>query len=124
MSVLPNGITRECNNHYVGSVYDLEILQCIQDWHKKLFRKKGDDILLTDVGLHNDAYPNRWALLADKDYHGALEFIGVILPLKKSSRGALSISNQALNRKLTSYCTIVENYFDGFRSLWNLFVVK
>lgn len=124
VSVLPNGLAAGSTLHYPGSVSDLEILQRNKDWHLRESSKKQGDSDVADIGLMTDKYPQHWAVLMDKGYQGAAEFMRAISPKKKKPNQHLSLSEEAFNRRVASDRIIVENYFGRLCSLWNLLSFK
>lgn len=124
VAVLPNGLAISCSPHYPGSVSDFEIVQRQRELHEKLLKKKESDRSIMDVGMHSERYPQDWAVLCDKGYQGLLELLRAIHPIKKPPRGALSVSDEMFNRKVSSDRIIVENYFGRLCGLWTLFSSK
>lgn len=121
VSVLPNGYAIGCTRHYPGSESDVKIFQFNQDFH--LFEVKKSDAEADyeqDVGELSSEYPDYWAILADKGYQGAAEFIRVVHPKKKPPKGELTRSDEQRNKKIASDRIIVENYFGRMCGLWNV----
>ena len=61
---------------------DLEIMQRGRGWHKRKFRKHGDENIINNDSPCFDRYPNVWAILADKGHQGLLEIQKAILPMR------------------------------------------
>lgn len=61
-----------------------------------------------------DVHPNQWAILADKGYQGAADFLRCILPTKGSN---LSRRDQSNNDKISHDRVIVDNYFRRLNEL-------
>ncbi|GMF32748.1 unnamed protein product [Phytophthora fragariaefolia] len=91
VSVLPNGQSINCTNHYPGSEADIEIFRHNAEFHLQHLLKSNKDTELIDEGPLRDKYPETWAVLADKGYQGLAEDFRAIAPFKKPLMGNLTI---------------------------------
>ena len=79
---MPNGFAADCSQHFAGSVSDIDIMVHMKPFHDMALAKTEDEKEVTDIGILSDKYPDSWALLADKGYQGAVEFVRAIYPRK------------------------------------------
>ena len=111
VAVRPNGLASVFSRHYPGSVSDINILSRRTAKHQERLLKKGEDEEFEDEYLLKEKYPEYWALLAEKGYQGADEFLRCVTPHKKPRRGVLNREDIVFNKKHSSDRILVENYF-------------
>lgn len=75
---------------------------------------------MNDVGMHLETFPHMWAVIVDKGYQQSLEIVHEINPIRRTPRGALSLSDEGFNRNVSSDQVLVENYFGRLSKLWTL----
>lgn len=119
-SVLPNGLAVCVSDHYPGSVSDLEIFQRMRPKHEVLSRKADRDSSIQDFDPLRMEHPGKWAIICDKGYEGAQEFMRTIRPKKKPMNGYLSRVEEEYNRTVSSDRIIVENFFGRLGTLWDV----
>ena len=124
VSVLPNSFAAGCSEHLAGSVSDIDIMVHMKPFHDMALAKTEDEKEVTDIGILSDKYPDSWALLADKGYQGAVEFVRAIYPWKKPPRWLLSAEDDAFNKKVSADRIIVENVFGRACALWAVLSAK
>lgn len=90
------------------------------DFHNVALEKKEEEVELKDTGLMVEQYGDYWAVLMDKGYQGAMEYVRAIRPKKKQPLRPLSLEDQQFNQDVSSDRTIVENYFGRLSSLWSM----
>jgi len=124
VSVLPVGFAIASSNHHAGSRSDIDIFHRMEAVHTRLLNKSDNDRDIADIGPGSEKYPNSWAVIADKGYQGAKEFIRTICPKKKPPHGVLSLEDESNNKRLSSDRIIVENFFGRMCGLWSLMSSK
>jgi len=117
--VLPTGLAINLTKHHPGSVADIEIMHQNINTHLKLSTKGTGEEQIVDKSNLNNNYLNHWAILCDKGYQGAQEFLRVIHPKRKPKMRALSRQDELFNKTVASDRIIVENYFGRMCQLWN-----
>lgn len=65
-----------------------------------------------------------WAILCDKVYQGATEFLLVVHPHRKLSPHTLTTERENFNFCLSSERALVENYYEQMSSLWTIVSFK
>ena len=100
--VLPTGIATAFMKNYSVSIRDFTIFTKRHHVHKRRLAKINEDYQYIDKYTLSDKYPDQWAILADKAYHGGPELWLFITPLKKPSNGVLSQEEKEFNRKLSA----------------------
>lgn len=74
---------------------------------------------MQDIGDISEEYPNKWAILCNKGYQSAVEFLPIVTPYKKAHR-ELSVSETVFNERISSERLLAENVFGrlcGLRSI-------
>ncbi len=56
-------------------------------------------------------YQDSWAVLLDKGYQSAQQYVRVIVPKKKPHGRLLTLDDETFNATVASNCMIVENFF-------------
>lgn len=74
-------------------------------------RKCAEEAREEDDRFNYDKYPNYWAILADKGYQGATEFLRVIHSRRKPVHRLIRREDEILNKDVSSDRIIVENDF-------------
>ena len=97
VSVLPNRIAAQCTEHFPGSVSDIDIIFRNRAFHTTALQKVQEEDKIADVGILSDQYAGAWAVLGDKGYQGAAEFVRIVHPKKKPPRGMLSLDDESFN---------------------------
>ncbi len=122
VSVAPTGHAIDVTAHKPGSISDLVIFQGNLDFHKQALTKHDDDD--QDNGLHSVRYPDNWAVLLDKGYQGAQQYVRAIIPKKKPHGKLLTIEEENWNATVASDRIIVENFFGRLTKLWAVISTK
>ncbi len=94
VSVAPTGLAIDATAHKPGSVSDLVIFQGNLDFHKGALLKEDDDD--GDTGLLSTKYPGSWAVLLDKGYQGAQQYVRAIIPKKKPHGKLLTLDDKTI----------------------------
>ncbi len=108
ISVAPTGHVIDVTAHKPGIVSDLVIFQGNLDFHKGALVKEQDDDC--DTGVLSTNYPDSWAVLLDKGYQGAQEYVRAIIPKKKPHGRLLTLDDKTFNAAVASDQIIVENF--------------
>ena len=98
VSVTPNGFAVGSSMQEPGSVSDLVVFQEMQWFHRRIQRKKSDEMEMMDSGPLAETYPNQWAVLADNGYQGAGEFCRIIHPKRKPQ--GFFVSRRCLDKQV------------------------
>ncbi len=69
-------------------------------------------------------FPDSWAILMDKGYQGAHQYVRAIIPKKKQHGKMISIEHVSWNATVSSNCIIVENFFGRLTKLWGIIASK
>jgi hypothetical protein len=117
VSVDKRGFAINCTQHEPGATRDLTMFKQKKAFHLQKIQKLPGDESLPDEGPLLNAHPNEWAILADKGYQGAADYLRCIIPKKGSS---LSRADQSNNDKISHDRVIVENYFGRLNVLWRI----
>lgn len=96
----------------------------MRDHHDVERKKRTGECNIADIGVSGDEYLGHWIILLDKGYKGALEFVRTISSKKKPDSGTMSLSDETVNRLVSSDRVIVENYFGRTGTLWTLMSSK
>ncbi len=113
MSVAPTGHAIDVTAHKLGSVSDLVIFQGNQDFYKgALVREEDNDC---DTGVLSTNYPDSWAVLLDKVYQDAQQYLRAIIPKKKPHERLLTVDDEIFNATNTSDCIIVEIFWTSHK---------
>lgn len=123
-SVGPDGICLGFTKHYAGAVADIDIFHKNSGFHRGCLRKERDERMTRDDGILSDKYPNHWAVIVDKGYQGAAEFMRVIHPRKKPAHRMLRLCDEQFNEEVATDRIIVENYFGRLCQLWSVLALK
>ncbi|ETW04038.1 hypothetical protein H310_04424 [Aphanomyces invadans] len=119
-SVLPNGLSIGCTEHFRGATHDVQIFRQNADFHLRELQKQPVDSNVPDRGPLADKFPDQWCVLADKAYQGLQEHFRVIHPKKAKPNQDLSMEEERENRDISSDRIIVENYFGRLCNLWRV----
>ncbi len=111
ISVNASGLAIMCTQHYPGSSADIDIMHLHAAAHTRMLKKHKGEELIVDVANFVDDHDNSWAVLCDKGYQGAREFVRAIHPKKTPQLGHLTTQDVAYNKAVSSDRIIVENYF-------------
>jgi len=84
VSVAPTGQAIDVTAHKPGSVSGIVIFLGNLDFHQQALAKHTDDDQDPDTGLLATRYPDSWAVLLDKGYQGAQQYVRAIIPKKTS----------------------------------------
>ena len=109
-------------SHFFVSISDSEILQRSHKLLKKRSHKRGDENKLSNIDLCYNCFSKIWSILGKKEYQSVLEFLRVILHVKKPELCMLSIVKEAFSRKYSSDHIFVENYLCRRFSQWAPFL--
>ncbi len=71
----PIGQTIDVTAHKPGSVSDIVIFQGNVDFHQQYLAKHTDNDQDPDTSLLATRYPDNWAVLMDKGYQGAQQYV-------------------------------------------------
>ena len=120
VSVLRNGLAIECTKHYPGSTADVEIFYQNVNFHVAALVKSDETKQLPDPGILVDEYPDHRAVLMEKGYQGASEYVRAVMPRKKQPNRAMSLEDTTFNRRVSSDRIVVENYFGRMGQIWTV----
>lgn len=124
VSVLPTGQAIGCTRHYPGSKLDIDIFRINEDFHMTQLEKLSSELGMNDNGPLLSVYKTLWAVLCDKGYQGAAEFLRAITPHKILPGQSLTNQQKEENRAISSDRVIVENYFGRLCGNWNILSAK
>ncbi|OWY99178.1 hypothetical protein PHMEG_00029871 [Phytophthora megakarya] len=117
VSVDSRGFAINCSHHEPGATHDITMFKENKAFHLQKIKKLPSEETLPDEGPLLDTHPDEWAILADKGYQGAAEFLRCIIPKKGRN---ISRADQSNNDKIAHDRVIVENYFGRLNILWRI----
>lgn len=124
VSVTPSGQAVDSTDHKPGSIADIVIFRDNIDFHKEVLKKVGPDTEIVDDVETSTKFPDSWAILMDKGYQGANQYVRAIIPKKKPHGKMLSIDDASWNATVASDRIIVENFFGRLTKLWGIISSK
>ncbi len=124
VSVTPSGQAVDVTDHSAGSISDFVIFRNNLNFHNQALKKFGDDTKIADDIEMSSKFPDSWAILMDKGYQGAHQYVRAIIPKKKPHGKMISIEDASWNATVSSDRIIVENFFGRLTKLWGIIASK
>jgi DDE superfamily endonuclease len=110
------GVAVHVSKPHPGAHHDFVIFQESVSFYRTFLEKELGDEHLPDP----EPLQANWALLADKGYIGANEFVRALIPRKALPGRSLGEADNLSNRRLSSARVICENYYGRLKGLFRI----
>ena len=119
ISVVANGLAINCTDHYSGSFSYLTFFRDNKNFHNMATQKLAQKQKLSNLNDNKEEMAcERWAVLVEKEYQGGSDVACILLSVRKSPNGCLSLIEKEQNLEISRERIIVENYIGRLKCLW------